>query len=954
MARVDVTSNRDLVSTNPAIAIGDCLCVVPGSGKLTKATPTELAAAGGVYGVAAADAAANSGATIAVHEFGEVPASVTGLSSGAVASAIVNASARIQRVSSSLPFQPGKDYLLGVVTSSGSVLMQPHRPYEAEGAGELNVKAFGAKGDGVTDDSAAFAAVFAAIPMENDGRGGASIFVPPGNYKLNSDLEITKCVVLRGAGPGGNSGTRLSFGSGKGLIVQATATSKNAGRPAGAVIDGFDIRGTRPTGIAQWAPSTAYAVGAKVENPDFQYGYAECISAGTSSSSSAILNSIPPAFDDTILFSNSLFMSVGTRVRVPGTFNLVYEVSTEGTTAASGTPSWPGTTGATVSSGTVVFTAIVSPFVQDGTCWWAGRVHSAVHMRTAARVNNCYIQDFHNAGVLIQASVPRTNANSWRLNEISISTCGMGVMCIGSDVNNGLATNVFVSSIGYMYSGALMAGNACHGFWDRAFLSSTWQNCGVETAKGRAFLSDVATNEGTFLGCYSENTQPSKISSRSVVVGGIFGSGFEMGFEGTRLHSSQSNAIRIVNNQATYRPEVFPAFTGAGSAVNVWRSISEVPGVYFGWRKGTSFEPTRSWGLGQIGAGQVQQNFISVCDGYGPDGMGWRDAFGHFRGFGGVVYPSYLFGVDITSETSEVLRGGKRTVGDRFEPIAYTGKRNAYLGKVVTSEGYRGRTWQPGFNPQLFSEGTPGLVVEPTAVNATGYAYRAVKYTGAGNTTEPAWKTTVGPDAAVWRASMYREIGELCIPNTFNGFYYKVSAVTADHKSGTTDPATIGAGWPTTIGATVGDGNVTWRCEGTVSSDAYTPDGGVTWVCLGPVAKFAPYAPIYEKASVKTSNNTSTVLDSYPLEDNATEHFEITVTAYQSSGSGSPSGASIRLNAAFMRTGGTVTQLGSTSTSALGNASLTASLSISGTSVLLNVVGLASADVQWKSRRLPQ
>lgn len=59
----------------------------------------------------------------------------------------------------------------------------------------LNVKDFGAKGDGTTDDTAAF---LQAIERNT----GGAILIPPGRYKITQPLRITKSnVVLRGAGP---------------------------------------------------------------------------------------------------------------------------------------------------------------------------------------------------------------------------------------------------------------------------------------------------------------------------------------------------------------------------------------------------------------------------------------------------------------------------------------------------------------------------------------------------------------------------------------------------------------------------------------------------------------------------------------------------------------------------------------------------------------------------------
>ncbi len=59
----------------------------------------------------------------------------------------------------------------------------------------VNVKNFGAKGDGVSDDSQAFLDALAAVKV-------GAIEIPPGRYKITRILEISRSgIVLRGAGP---------------------------------------------------------------------------------------------------------------------------------------------------------------------------------------------------------------------------------------------------------------------------------------------------------------------------------------------------------------------------------------------------------------------------------------------------------------------------------------------------------------------------------------------------------------------------------------------------------------------------------------------------------------------------------------------------------------------------------------------------------------------------------
>ena len=59
----------------------------------------------------------------------------------------------------------------------------------------VNVKDFGAKGDGVTDD---YAAIDKAIKSVADG---GAVFIPEGNYLIKTKLSLSKPIVLRGEGP---------------------------------------------------------------------------------------------------------------------------------------------------------------------------------------------------------------------------------------------------------------------------------------------------------------------------------------------------------------------------------------------------------------------------------------------------------------------------------------------------------------------------------------------------------------------------------------------------------------------------------------------------------------------------------------------------------------------------------------------------------------------------------
>src|SRR5688572_21483988 len=65
-------------------------------------------------------------------------------------------------------------------------------------SGMYNVRGFGARGDGVTDDTAACQAAIAACAAA----GGGVVYFPAGRYKLTTTLTSTSSVTLVGDGIG--------------------------------------------------------------------------------------------------------------------------------------------------------------------------------------------------------------------------------------------------------------------------------------------------------------------------------------------------------------------------------------------------------------------------------------------------------------------------------------------------------------------------------------------------------------------------------------------------------------------------------------------------------------------------------------------------------------------------------------------------------------------------------
>lgn len=71
----------------------------------------------------------------------------------------------------------------------------------------------------------------------------------------------------------------------------------------------------------------------------------------------------------------------------------------------------------------------------------------------------------------------------------------------------------------------------------------------------------------------------------------------------------------------------------------------------------------------------------------------------------------------------------------------------------------------------------------------------------------------------IWAPGETQAVGDLCVPAKLNGYLFRATAITTG-VTGTTQPS-----WPTTVGATVTDGGVTWTCgsatatAGTVSME---------------------------------------------------------------------------------------------------------------------------------------
>jgi hypothetical protein len=159
-------------------------------------------------------------------------------------------------------------------------------------ANEVNVKDFGAQGDGVTDDTAAIQAAIAFLtnavdPHGNEIRiGGGTVYFPAGTYLISSELLIPELmpVVLRGAGRSVSVIVQTTLGA-NGIHYPADL----AGNPYASVnvIEDLSINTSQNQFDVAWLthawyPQTLYALNTVVCAPGPSNRLLKCTTGGTS------------------------------------------------------------------------------------------------------------------------------------------------------------------------------------------------------------------------------------------------------------------------------------------------------------------------------------------------------------------------------------------------------------------------------------------------------------------------------------------------------------------------------------------------------------------------------------------------------------------------------------------------------------------------------------------------
>jgi hypothetical protein len=122
----------------------------------------------------------------------------------------------------------------------------------------INVRDYGATGNGTTDDSSAFTSAIAALKaaaVNSDGfyKGSSRLYVPPGHYYLGTTtLDITHTLIIEGDGNGmaGGMPTKLRWSGATGIRVQDINTTGATGTQTAVSGTTFGGAGTIIRGLA--------------------------------------------------------------------------------------------------------------------------------------------------------------------------------------------------------------------------------------------------------------------------------------------------------------------------------------------------------------------------------------------------------------------------------------------------------------------------------------------------------------------------------------------------------------------------------------------------------------------------------------------------------------------------------------------------------------------------------
>ena len=199
----------------------------------------------------------------------------------------------------------------------------------------------------------------------------------------------------------------------------------------------------------------------------------------------------------------------------------------------------------------------------------SGTTGHGILVHALCSLRHCFVQSFGGNGVHIEAAVPATGANLWRIYDVHVGACEHGLFVDGPDTNAGTCIGLNAST------------NRGWGVFDSSFLGNTYVGCHASGNGSGPYKSDSLNSRSVFLGCYSEGDDPpkrSEIDGPPLVLGGFMDNGGTSGQLGQLTTGEKwvTPAIRAINNKP-YSPSDTSPMTVHGQlgSGNVGRTALE-------------------------------------------------------------------------------------------------------------------------------------------------------------------------------------------------------------------------------------------------------------------------------------------------------------------------------------------------------------------------------------------
>ncbi len=569
----------------------------------------------------------------------------------------------------------------------------------------VNVRDYGAVGDGVTDDLPAFEAALAAFDATTSG----TLYVPPGDYYWNGTLQLNRRVHLRGSGPlgGYDNTTRIFVASGNVGIFVRYETDDGGSAQYGRISD-IKLQSS-VAALPVWQPATSYSAGDRVRAADDNRWHFVAQNSGTSGPSTPFVD------------GNA----------VAGADNAGYTLD-----------------GATLT---------------DNGIEWLPATYCGVLVEVACNLEDLLVAGFTNAGVHLQAGLGQqpeshgtTVCNLSVIKQVISTGNGVGFLAKGGDANVCLFLQCDASA-----SGNGQSGTGGHAYFDTSFLGNKYLNCHAAAATGRAFIiRGVAANGANLDNCYSEaDCRPSLLAERVTAIGGQHGAGFDSSSSGLLLMAAPFYCSGLVTLDPA-SPKELRAYVDVrdGASVFGMRTTDDGGSNMIRWSADPPGWPDGYWA--RMYGPSNSQFFGGLTSAKAPEGPGWVvHPYGEMHGYPGS--DDLVFRGSDSALRVLPLRGGERLSGDTFVrqiPVA-----DEWLERVIVEEGYRGSPWVAN---TIYSNGTASIgefpsVVEPTTNGvwpAAGLQVWVCTTSGTSHlTTEPVWPgsptpgvTTIADGSVVW------------------------------------------------------------------------------------------------------------------------------------------------------------------------------------------------------------